>query len=81
MVTRHTDGCSAFTHTTYNDSAIVAANLLDGAARSMADRIPAYALFTDSPLGYAGMTETEARASGRRVLVGAMQMKEVARAD
>ena len=74
------NGRGAFTHTAYNNSEIVAANLLDGAGRSTADRIPAYALFTDPPLGRAGMTETEARASGSRVLVGAMPMEDVSRA-
>jgi pyruvate/2-oxoglutarate dehydrogenase complex dihydrolipoamide dehydrogenase (E3) component len=74
------NGRGAFTHTAYNDSEIVVANLLDGAARSTADRIPAYALFTDLPLGRAGMTETEARASCPRVLVGAVPMEDVSRA-
>ena len=74
------NGRGAFTHTAYNDSEIVAANLLDGATRSTADRIPAYALFTDPPLGRVGMTEAEARASGRRILVGAMPMEDVSRA-
>ncbi len=64
------NGRGAFTHTAYNDYEIVAANLLDGADRKVTDRLPAYALFTDPPLGRCGMTEAEARASGRRVLVG-----------
>ena len=74
------NGRGAFTHTAYNDFEIVAANLLDDATRSTADRIPAYALFTDPPLGRVGMTEAEARASGRRTLVGAMPMEDVSRA-
>jgi pyruvate/2-oxoglutarate dehydrogenase complex dihydrolipoamide dehydrogenase (E3) component len=74
------NGRGAFTHTSYNDYEIVAANLLDHHPRRVSDRIPAYALFTDPPLARAGMTEREARASGRRVLAGRMQMKRVGRA-
>ncbi|HET7883859.1 MAG TPA: FAD-containing oxidoreductase [Acetobacteraceae bacterium] len=74
------NGRGAFTHTSYNDFEIVAANLLDGEARRVTDRIPAYALYTDPPLGRAGMTEAEARASGHTVLVGRMAMADVARA-
>ncbi len=74
------NGRGAFTHTAYNDYEIVAANLLDGDPRRVADRIPAYALFVDPPLGRAGMTEREARASGRKVLVGKMPMSRVGRA-
>ena len=55
------NGRGAFTHTAYNDFEIVAANLLDGEARTVNDRIAAYALYTDPPLGRAGMTEAEAR--------------------
>ena len=57
-----------------------AANLLDGGDRKVTDRLPAYALFTDPPLGRVGLTETEARASGRRVLVGKRPMTRVSRA-
>ena len=74
------NGRGAFTHTAYNDYEIVAANLLDGADRKVTDRLPAYALFTDPPLGRCGMTEAEARASGRRVLVGRRPMTRVSRA-
>ena len=74
------NGRGAFTHTAYNDYEIVAANLLDGGDRKVTDRLPAYALFTDPPLGRAGMTEAEARASGRRVLVGNRPMTRVSRA-
>jgi pyruvate/2-oxoglutarate dehydrogenase complex dihydrolipoamide dehydrogenase (E3) component len=70
----------AFTHTSYNDHEIVAANLLDGGARRVGERIPAYALFTDPPLARFGMTETEARQSGRRVLMGVLPMTRVGRA-
>jgi pyruvate/2-oxoglutarate dehydrogenase complex dihydrolipoamide dehydrogenase (E3) component len=74
------NGRGAFTHTSYNDFEIVAANLLDGETRSVTDRIPAYALYTDPPLGRAGMTEAEARAAGHNVMVGRMAMADVARA-
>jgi pyruvate/2-oxoglutarate dehydrogenase complex dihydrolipoamide dehydrogenase (E3) component len=74
------NGRGAFTHTAYNDFEIVAANLLDGGRRRVSDRISAYALYTDPPLGRAGMTEAEARRSGRRVLVGRRPMTRVARA-
>jgi pyruvate/2-oxoglutarate dehydrogenase complex dihydrolipoamide dehydrogenase (E3) component len=74
------NGRGAFTHTSYNDYEIVAANLFDGDARRIADRIPCYALFIDPPLGRAGMNEAEARASGRRVLAGKMPMTRVGRA-
>jgi len=74
------NGRGAFTHTSWNDYEIVAANLLDGEKRRVSDRIPAYALFTDPPLGRVGMTETEVRASGREALVGVMPMTRVGRA-
>lgn len=74
------NGRGAFTHTSYNDYEIVAANLFDGDARRLADRIPCYALFIDPPLGRAGMNEAEARASGRRVLAAKMPMTRVGRA-
>ena len=74
------NGRGAFTHTAYNDFEIVAANLLDGETRTVNDRIAAYALYTDPPLGRAGMTEAEARRSGRSVLVASMAMADVARA-
>jgi pyruvate/2-oxoglutarate dehydrogenase complex dihydrolipoamide dehydrogenase (E3) component len=74
------NGKGAFTHTAYNDFEIVAANLLDGDPRRVSDRIPAYALYVDPPLGRAGMTEAEARTSGRRVLIGTRPMTRVGRA-
>ncbi len=74
------NGHGAFTHTAWNDYEIVAANLLDGGARRLSDRLPAYALFTDPPLGRAGMSEAEARASGRPVLIGTRPMTRVGRA-
>jgi pyruvate/2-oxoglutarate dehydrogenase complex dihydrolipoamide dehydrogenase (E3) component len=74
------NGRGAFTHTAYNDYEIVAANLLDGESRRVTDRIPTYALFIDPPLGRAGITEREARESGRKVLAATMPMKRVGRA-
>ncbi|AMP05079.1 FAD-containing oxidoreductase [Collimonas pratensis] len=74
------NGRGAFTHTSYNDYEIVAANLLDNDKRGVADRIQAYALFIDPPLARIGMTEREVRASGRPALVGTMQMARVGRA-
>lgn len=74
------NGRGAFTHTSYNDFEIVAANLLDGEARRVSDRIPAYALFTDPPLGRVGLTEAEVRATGRPALKGHLPMTRVGRA-
>ena len=74
------NGRGAFTHTSWNDYEIVAANLLDNDPRRVTDRIPAYALFIDPPLGRAGMTEREVRASGRKALIGTMPMSRVGRA-
>lgn len=74
------NGRGAFTHTAYNDYEIVAANLLDGSQRRVSDRIPAYALYTDPPLARIGITEHEARASGRPVLAGHRSMSRVGRA-
>jgi pyruvate/2-oxoglutarate dehydrogenase complex dihydrolipoamide dehydrogenase (E3) component len=74
------NGRGAFTHTSYNDYEIVAANLLDNDRRRVSDRIPVYALFTDPPLARVGMTEREVRASGRPALSGKMMMARVGRA-
>jgi pyruvate/2-oxoglutarate dehydrogenase complex dihydrolipoamide dehydrogenase (E3) component len=74
------NGRGAFTHTSYNDYEIVASSLLGDAPRGIADRIPAYALFIDPPLGRVGMTEAEVRATGRPALVGVMPMTRVSRA-
>jgi pyruvate/2-oxoglutarate dehydrogenase complex dihydrolipoamide dehydrogenase (E3) component len=74
------NGKGAFTHTSYNDFEIVAANLLDNDPRKVSDRIEAYALYIDPPLGRCGMTEAAARKSGRKVLVGQRPMTRVGRA-
>jgi pyruvate/2-oxoglutarate dehydrogenase complex dihydrolipoamide dehydrogenase (E3) component len=74
------NGKGAFTHTSYNDFEIVAANLLDGDSRKVSDRIPAYALYTDPPLGRAGLTESEIRKIGRPALGARRAMANVSRA-
>jgi pyruvate/2-oxoglutarate dehydrogenase complex dihydrolipoamide dehydrogenase (E3) component len=74
------NGRGAFTHTSYNDFEIIADNLLNDATRKVTDRIPCHALYIDPPLGRVGMTETEARAAGRRICVGARPMTRVSRA-
>ncbi|MCP9276081.1 FAD-containing oxidoreductase [Mycolicibacterium arenosum] len=74
------NGRGAFTHTSYNDFEIVAANLLDDDPRRVSDRIPTYALYIDPPLGRAGMSVAEVKASGRRALVGKRPMTRVGRA-
>jgi pyruvate/2-oxoglutarate dehydrogenase complex dihydrolipoamide dehydrogenase (E3) component len=74
------NGRGAFTHTSYNDFEIVSANLLDGEKRRVSDRITAYAVFIDPPLGRAGMTEAEVRRSGRKALMAKRPMSKVGRA-
>jgi len=74
------NGKGAFTHTSYNDYEIVAANLLDGGSRRVTDRILAYGLYVDPPLGRAGLTEAEVRKRGRPALVGKRPMTRVGRA-
>ena len=74
------NGRGAFTHTSYNDYEILAANLFDGDPHRISDRLTAYGLFIDPPLGRVGMTEREVRASGRKALVGKMMMARVGRA-
>jgi pyruvate/2-oxoglutarate dehydrogenase complex dihydrolipoamide dehydrogenase (E3) component len=74
------NGQGAFTHTSYNDFEIVAANLLDGDTRRVSDRIPTYALYTDPPLGRVGMNEAQVRASGRAAKVATFPMTRVGRA-
>ncbi|MFQ5677032.1 MAG: FAD-dependent oxidoreductase, partial [bacterium] len=73
-------GQGAFTHTSYNDFEIVAANLFDNDPRKLSDRILCYGLYVDPPLGRAGMTEAQVRASGRKALIGKMPMSRIGRA-
>ena len=74
------NGRSAFTHTSYNDYEIAAANLLDGEGRKISDRLSAYNIYIDPPLGRAGLTEAEVRSSGKKALIGVRQMTRVNRA-
>ncbi|MGE2833427.1 FAD-containing oxidoreductase [Mycobacterium sp. SMC-4] len=74
------NGRGAFTHTSYNDFEIVAANLLDDDPRRVTDRIPTYALYVDPPLGRVGMSVEEVRRSGRKALVAKRPMTRVGRA-
>ncbi|KMO82363.1 mercuric reductase [Mycolicibacterium chubuense] len=74
------NGRGAFTHTSYNDFEIVAANLLDDDPRRVSDRVTTYALYIDPPLGRAGMSVDEVRRSGRKALVGKRPMTRVGRA-
>jgi pyruvate/2-oxoglutarate dehydrogenase complex dihydrolipoamide dehydrogenase (E3) component len=74
------NGRGAFTHTSWNDFEIVAANLLNNDQRRVSDRITAYALYTDPPLGRAGMTEAGVRRTGKPALISTMPMKDVMRA-
>jgi pyruvate/2-oxoglutarate dehydrogenase complex dihydrolipoamide dehydrogenase (E3) component len=74
------NGKGAFTHTSYNDYEIVAANLLDHDPRRVSDRIAAYNLYIDPPLGRCGMTKAQVRKSGKRAMVGRRPMTRVGRA-
>ncbi len=74
------NGRGAFTHTSYNDYEILAANMFDNDPRRVSDRITTYGLFIDPPLGRIGMTEAQVRQSGRKALVGRMAMARVGRA-
>jgi pyruvate/2-oxoglutarate dehydrogenase complex dihydrolipoamide dehydrogenase (E3) component len=74
------NGQGAFTHTSYNDYEIVAANLFDNDPRKVSDRITCYGLYIDPPLGRVGMTEREVRTSGRKALIGKMMMTRIGRA-
>jgi pyruvate/2-oxoglutarate dehydrogenase complex dihydrolipoamide dehydrogenase (E3) component len=74
------NGRGAFTHAAYNDFEIVGANLLDGEARKVSERILGYALYIDPPLGRVGLTETQARVTGRPLLGAQGPMSRVGRA-
>jgi pyruvate/2-oxoglutarate dehydrogenase complex dihydrolipoamide dehydrogenase (E3) component len=74
------NGRGAFTHTSYNDYEIIAANLLRGEPRRVSDRIVTYAVFTDPPLARVGMTEADIRRANKRALVGTRPMTRVGRA-
>lgn len=74
------NGRGAFTHTSWNDYEIVAANMLDNDPRRITDRIPCYGLFIDPPLGRIGMTEREVREKGIKALGAKLAMTAVGRA-
>jgi pyruvate/2-oxoglutarate dehydrogenase complex dihydrolipoamide dehydrogenase (E3) component len=74
------NGRGAFTHTSYDDYQIVAANLLDGGTRTVDKRIMAYAVFVDPPLARVGLSEADVRKSGRDALIATMPMSRVGRA-
>jgi pyruvate/2-oxoglutarate dehydrogenase complex dihydrolipoamide dehydrogenase (E3) component len=74
------NGRGAFTHTSYNDYEIVAANLLRQEARRVSDRIVTYAVFTDPPLARVGLNEADIRKENKRALVGMRLMTRVGRA-
>jgi pyruvate/2-oxoglutarate dehydrogenase complex dihydrolipoamide dehydrogenase (E3) component len=73
-------GGPAFTHISYNDYQIVYSNLIEGRDLTTEGRPVPYAVFTDPQLGRVGMTEAEARATGRRLKIGKIPMTYVARA-
>jgi len=74
------NGLGAFTHTSWNDFEIVAANILDNEQRRVSDRITAYALYTDPPLGRVGLTEAEVRKIGKPALISTVAMEDISRA-
>jgi pyruvate/2-oxoglutarate dehydrogenase complex dihydrolipoamide dehydrogenase (E3) component len=74
------NGRGAFTHTSYNDFEIVAANIFDNDPRRISDRIPCYGLFIDPPLGRVGMTEAEVKAKGIKALAAERMMTSIGRA-
>jgi pyruvate/2-oxoglutarate dehydrogenase complex dihydrolipoamide dehydrogenase (E3) component len=73
-------GGPAFTHISYNDYQIVWANLIEGKNLTIENRYLPYSLFTDPQLGRVGMTEKEARASGKKLKIGSFPMTSVSRA-
>jgi pyruvate/2-oxoglutarate dehydrogenase complex dihydrolipoamide dehydrogenase (E3) component len=74
------NGRGAFTHTSYDDFQIVAANLFESDKRSVDDRIMAYAVFVDPPLARVGLSEADVRKSGKKALIAMMPMSRVGRA-
>ncbi len=73
-------GGPAFTHISYDDFRILKSNLLDGKAASTKGRQVPYCMFIDPQLGRVGLSETEARAQGRKIRVAKLPMTSVARA-
>jgi pyruvate/2-oxoglutarate dehydrogenase complex dihydrolipoamide dehydrogenase (E3) component len=74
------NGGPAFTHVSYDDYRIVRTNLLEGGAATTRGRLVPYTVYLDPQLGRVGLTESEARATGREVRVATLPMSSVARA-
>ena len=73
-------GGPQFTHIAYDDFRILKANLLDGGDRTVSGRMVPYTVFMDPQLGRVGMTESDAKKTGRKIRVARMPMTSVARA-
>jgi pyruvate/2-oxoglutarate dehydrogenase complex dihydrolipoamide dehydrogenase (E3) component len=73
-------GGPAFTHISYDDFRILRTNLIEGGDTTIAGRMVPYTMFIDPQLGRIGMSEEEARATGRNIRVAKMPMSYVARA-
>jgi len=73
-------GGPAFTHISYDDYRVIKKNLLDGGDVSIKDRLVPYVMFIDPQLGRVGLSESEAKAQGKNILVAKIPMTYVARA-
>ena len=73
-------GGPAFTHISYDDFRIIRANLIEKNPASTNRPDVPYTLFIDPQLGRVGLSETEARAQGRKIRVAKLPMSRVARA-
>ncbi|HXE76370.1 MAG TPA: mercuric reductase [Candidatus Xenobia bacterium] len=73
-------GGPAFTHISYNDYQILWANLVEGKTLTIDNRYLPYSMFTDPQVGRVGLTETDARKTGRKLKIGKIPMSYVARA-
>ena len=73
------NGRSAFTHTSVHDGQVIIKNLR-GENWRVSDRTTIYSMFIDPPLGRVGISEAQAKKSGREVLKGTMPMSKIARA-
>ncbi len=73
------NGRGAFTHTSYQDGAILGDHLTGG-SRTVGGRVMTYALFTDPPLGRVGATEDQLKRAGTAYRVSTTPMSDVTRA-
>jgi pyruvate/2-oxoglutarate dehydrogenase complex dihydrolipoamide dehydrogenase (E3) component len=73
-------GGPAFTHISYDDFRIIRTNLLEGGRATTGDRPVPYTVFIDPQLGRVGLTEEQARQTGRPIRVAKLPMSSVARA-